>query len=373
MEGVCVRACYSIARVKMKKVLVVVENYPNNDGGRSLMYVHTRCLAYQKSGIALDVLNFSADKPYTINGISVVNMKNTSVADYSVVVMHAPNIKHHYRLLKKYYRDIPRIILFFHGHEIVRINKTYPNLYPWERSDLKIIVHDVYDSVKLFIWHHFFQIINYKTSFVFVSNSLLSDFRKNVNLESGIDDIHIINNGVAKIFRTRTYSMEAEKKYDFITVRSNLDASTYCIDLLCDVAHKMKQKRFLLIGRGRYFEYNEKPENVYWINEIMDHERLCEYLDQSKCALMFTRRDTQGVMSCELATYGIPLITSDLPVCHEMLDDFSNVGFVNNNDIDIEKITQFSCGTVDTNEKFNEENTVLREIALIKKYLGEET
>lgn len=357
----------------MNKILVVVENYPNNDGGKALMYVHTRCLEYQKTGISLDVLSFSAQNPYVIDGISVITTKEVAITNYTVVAMHAPNIKHHYRFLKRNYKTIPHIIIFFHGHEIVRINKVYPNLFSWERGIKKRIIHGVYDSVKLLIWHNFFPIINFKTSFVFVSNSLLSDFKEYVQLESEITDVHIINNGVSKTFRTKSYSLYGKKDFDYITVRSNLDASTYCIDLLCDVARKLKDKRFLLIGRGKYFKYNEKPENIHWINEVLDHERLCNYLDQSKCALMFTRRDTQGVMSCELATYGIPLITSNLPVCHEMLDDFSNVTFIDNNNIEIERIIQIPSEEIDKNNKFDETNTVLREIALIKKYLGEET
>lgn len=44
-----------------------------------------------------------------------------------------------------------------------------------------------------------------------------------------------------------------------------------------------------------------------------------------------TRRDTQRVMSCELATYGIPLITSDLPVCRERFSRLDSVSFISNN------------------------------------------
>lgn len=44
---------------------------------------------------------------------------------------------------------------------------------------------------------------------------------------------------------------------------------------------------------------------------------------------MLTRRDTQGVMSCELVTYGIPLIMSDLPVCREIFGKIPSVAFIN--------------------------------------------
>ena len=45
---------------------------------------------------------------------------------------------------------------------------------------------------------------------------------------------------------------------------------------------------------------------------------------------MHTRTDAQGVMMCEMATFGMPLITSDISVCHEVFDGFNGVGFISN-------------------------------------------
>ena len=80
---------------------------------------------------------------------------------------------------------------------------------------------------------------------------------------------------------------------------------------------------------------------------------------------MLTRRDTQGVMSCELVTYGIPLITSDLPICHEIFDGVINVSFVNNDalcnvDISIEGVSK---GT----EKYNSDNTIGKEMKILSR------
>jgi glycosyltransferase involved in cell wall biosynthesis len=43
---------------------------------------------------------------------------------------------------------------------------------------------------------------------------------------------------------------------------------------------------------------------------------------------MPTRTDAQGVMMCEMATFGMPVITSDMDVCHEVLGEFDNVRFI---------------------------------------------
>ena len=43
----------------MKKILVLVQNYPDNDGGVALMYVHVRNKYYIQHDIDVTVLNFS--------------------------------------------------------------------------------------------------------------------------------------------------------------------------------------------------------------------------------------------------------------------------------------------------------------------------
>lgn len=86
---------------------------------------------------------------------------------------------------------------------------------------------------------------------------------------------------------------------------------------------------------------------------------------------MPTRRDTQGVMSCELVSYGIPLITSDLPVCHEMFKDMDNVELISNN-LDIVNLPVaydrlLNKASVSKSSKFDYVNTVLKEENILRK------
>lgn len=150
-----------------------------------------------------------------------------------------------------------------------------------------------------------------------------------------------------------------------------LDRSVYCVDLLCRIAEHNPEMSFLLIGKGRYFEYHEKPRNITWVNSYLNHEQILHYINRSKCALMLTRRDTQGVMACELATYGIPLVTSGLPICHEIFDGFNNVSFVSNYEIDSIDFRQcvFSLSQ-GKNTKYMESQTMNKELELINKELN---
>ena len=84
---------------------------------------------------------------------------------------------------------------------------------------------------------------------------------------------------------------------------------------------------------------------------------------------MPTRRDTQGVMSCELVTYGIPLITSDLPVCREIFGKIPTVAFMSN-DIRYENLSQLYLNLLKKSrtriDMFGYSNTVKREENIIK-------
>lgn len=74
--------------------------------------------------------------------------------------------------------------------------------------------------------------------------------------------IHIIKNSVGEFFETNDYDSYCKKQYDFITIRSNLDGSTYCIDELVRIASEVTNNRFLLIGMGDFFKHNKKPQNI---------------------------------------------------------------------------------------------------------------
>ena len=358
----------------IKKILIAVADYPDLNGNKAMMFVHTRNLYYVKHNIDVTVLNFAAKSEYTIDGINVIPLDKyvKDYIEYDILVSHSANIRNHYRFLKKYGHRFKRFIFFFHGHEIVRLNEVYPPKYKYiGESQLKNKFQDIYDTFKLFIWKHYYPNIASKSEYIFVSKFLYNDFLHytRIDEEKLLGHVHIINNGVGESFQRNKYKHDKEKKYDFITIRSNMDSSVYCIDLLCNVARKLSDKKFLLIGKGLWFEHNNKPDNITWINGTVNHDDLLQYIDSAKVALMLTKRDSQGVMACELASYGIPLITSDLLVCHEMFDTFENVAFINNEAVNnqIEQLYKnFSSIECDgNNEKFYNYNTIEKEIEII--------
>lgn len=355
------------------KLLVLATDYPTPSGKVSLMYIHTRNLAYQKRGYDVTVLNFSAKETYCMDGIPVISLdvykKNKFDAD--ILICHAANIRNHYRFLKKYQKKFKTIVFFYHGHEVLKINKVYSKPYDYiHQNFFRNKMQDMYDCLKLYLWRHYLPKLMMKSKLIFVSNWMKKEFETwCFPLTKYQDRVFVTYNCISKEFETLQYDENCTKKYDFITIRSFLDGSKYAVDLVIQLAKQYPNYTFCVVGKGEIFEHYGKPNNIVWLNQYMNHQEIIQMLNQSKCALMPTRTDAQGLMACEIATFGIPLITSDIPVCHEVFSTFSNVGYMNNDgDLNnFEEIYRCLSPHLDKNHKYFEENTVKHEIEIFKK------
>ena len=357
----------------MKKVLVACADYPS-EHSRALQYVHVRNKYYMENNIDVTVLNFAATKSYVYEGVKVISLddfyKIKNFFSSHILICHAPNLRNHFIFIKKNKEIFENKIFFFHGHEIVKINKEYPKPYSFIRKNIiKRWMRGIYDCFKLKVWRYYFLNKDHDSKLIFVSNSLKNDFINYLKMTEEVIEnrVYIINNCVDKIFERKNYECKSDGSlYDFITIRSNLDSSVYCIDLVTEIAKKNSDKSFLVIGMGKYFDFHSKPHNVILINRSMPQEELITYINSSRTALMPTRRDSQGVMACELATFGIPVVTSNLNVCKEMFQPFKNV-YIFDDDTMINIIGEKRFDMAGTkNTRFFSKNTVEKEVKLIK-------
>ncbi|NLZ28926.1 MAG: glycosyltransferase family 4 protein [Firmicutes bacterium] len=298
---------------------------------------------------------------------------------YDVLVCHAPNIRNHYMFLKRFHRRFDRIIFFFHGHEVMRMSSAYSAPYDFVVGHSALFWRfgrDFYDTLKLALWRQYLPKLAGKSQFIFVSNAMLEEFIRFVRLQPADlgERCHVIYNAVGPLFEISSYDAESPKKYDFITIRGDIDQSKYGVDIVNMLALHNPNLCFLLVGKGRFFEHVAKADNLTWMEGTLSHREILELLDQCRCALMPTRLDAQGLMSCEFATYGLPLITSDIPVCQEVFKDFDNVAFISNDDPprDIGPLLEVLCSGVpyDKNPLYFAANTVMKEIDLLKKETG---
>ncbi|MFD1244751.1 glycosyltransferase [Paralysiella testudinis] len=316
----------------MAKLLVITESYPSHKNIYNMGFVHSRNIEYLKLGVSVDVLSFSAEENYTFEGIEVLKRNSINIRDlaqYDCVVSHAPNIRNHILFLWQSFKYIRKVAFIFHGHEALKINDYYPRIYPWERKNIiKNWSQDLYDYFKLKIMRLSINHFSHKLKLIFVSNWMKDNALKCLG-SINTDKIYIINNPINQAFVNQNFNADCAKKGDFITIRP-LDNSKYGIDLVVALAENNPQYTFTIYGKGQYFQHLPKPKNIFHISDFVHQKDIPELLNSYRYAIMPTRLDAQGVMMCEMAVYGIPMIISDLPVCHEMLDYYSNCVFVKN-------------------------------------------
>jgi hypothetical protein len=359
------------------KALILAAAYPIPNGARPMYFVHSRNLYYQKNGIDVTVINFSAKKSYTFDGIRVISIKEYKTLNekFDVLILHAANLRNHYVFLKKYGNRFDKKIFVFHGHEVLHINKYYPRSYGYLKSEnrVKDFLQNRYDDFKLTVWHKYYSENIDNIRLLFVSKWLMQQFETEVGLcnENLRGHTDVISNSVGEFFEKNEYSPQ-NIVYDFLTIRSNMDDSKYAVDIVVNMAENHSNYRFCIIGKGDYFKYNKQPSNVEWICSEMSHEDLMGYINQSRYALMPTREDTQGLMACEMATTGMPLITSNIDVCEEVFSDCPRVAFIDNESPDlndaIEKLKQQSSD--ERWLKYTSRQTIMKEMAFIRDYSG---
>ena len=227
--------------------------------------------------------------------------------------------------------------------------------------------------MKLQVWKNFLPKIREKSYFIFVSQWMYDQFLMNTGIDESMleNRSSIIYNSVGEIFSANAWDETSPKAFDFITIRSDLDNSKYAVDIVNRLAFNTPDMKFLLIGRGEYFQWNAKAPNLEWLDAVLTHREIIEYLNRARFALMPTRTDAQGLMMCEMAAYGMPVITSDIPVCHEVFSDFPNVNYIDNDDIrlSLERYRHIPARFIKDTRYFLE-NTCSQELRILWKLMA---
>lgn len=358
------------------RILVAVAKYTTLNVNVYQSFVRGRNILYKEEGIDVSILNFYTRNDYFLDNIPIYSLHTIKSKlqkegeKFDLLVCHAPNIRNHYFFLQKYRKYFPKLVLIFHGHEVLNVNKVYSKPYSYVKRSafFSKLYQQLYDYLKLSLWNKYYSELLDDTHFLFVSKWMYDEFVKWVKVFP--KHFSITYNNIGKVFEEESYDYNKNKLYDFITIRGDLDGSKYCIDIVNQMAKDNFQYKFLIVGKGEFFNYNKKAQNIDWVDKQLSHAEIVNYLNKSRCALMPTRTDAQGLMMCEMASFGMPLITSDIPVCREVFYSFINVCFIDNNQ---QKIILNQCLEnlekgipYSKNTKYHIENTVMKEVELFR-------
>lgn len=359
---------------KSQHILVLTEIYPSDEDNYSAVFIHNRLKEYQALGCKLTVLSFQASLPYSYQGVSVIPRGGLKAdQNFDVVVCHAPNVRNQLLFLLSHSKKFKNIIFVLHGHEVIQKSRYYPKLYAFNNTivkRLKSIVFDAYDYVKRLLMHCYVRkYLGKKLRIIFVSDWMKDAFVDNIKIsEVRLENVSsVISNPVGNAFVENNFDFNGDKDADFITIRP-FDSPIKAIDVVVKVAKENPDFSFHIYGKGEYFKHNDVPGNVKVFNRFINNDDIPALLNKYHVALLPTRLDSQGVMMCEIATFGMPIVVSDIPVCHSMMKEFYNVAYLDNDNpiFDARKFLDSVNPTAKTNkQKFNLDNTVRKEIAFV--------
>ncbi len=364
------------------KLLIITETYPDTSHKYEQTYVHTRLLSYKRKGIEVEVISFKCRKHYCYEGISVnppkLFKKLLKLNNFEAIICHAPNFRNHIRVLLINYFRLPYIIFVFHGHEILINNHYYPSPFDFQKtisSKIKGYFSFIYDHIKCFLLQKLIAIFGgKKLSLIFVSKYLKDLFIQNVKLSQDIISSFsaVIHNGLNEPFISENYNFSSPKTADFITIRP-YDKSVYAIDIVLEIAKQNPEYNFHIYGKGNYFIHNTIPLNVKVFPHYFTPLELSKKLNNYKAALMPSYHDSQGVMACEMAAFGIPLIISKIPATKEMFKAVKNIFYLNNKKPIFNAAEFFKSMKPATNSQLinylSDKNTAIKELVFIKNEL----
>lgn len=108
----------------------------------------------------------------------------------------------------------------------------------------------------------------------------------------------------------------------------------------------------------------QTPDNmVAWKTELT-HNAMEQQMYSARFDLMPILQDTQGFISCEIATYGIPLIASNIRYTIKYLSDAIMWFFISNDNTDLEGAIGLLSSRFwhETWDRYFTKNTTMREI-----------
>lgn len=356
-------------------ILILTQAYPSQGNPYQMAFVHARVKQYLVMGQSVKVLSFAAKQDYRFEGVDIVTLQSAEQSGLfkaATVVSHAPNLRNHFRVIFKQRKNIAKLVFVFHGHEVMHIPREYPKPYGWNKVAKKQrALRWVLDPIKLTAAKVFLRYISkrVRTRFIFVSDWMKQVFERNI-FATGTVRNTVINNPVSTAFSKGGYQSKSQNQPLRAVCIRPLDSSKYSIDLVLQLAQTNSEVTVEIFGKGQLPSHMQFGANVNFTNQFIAQSEIPQVLNAYDLAILPTRLDAQGVSACEFAKYGIPLITSDIPIMREMLGAFTNVRFLPNDGfetpIDASLIDRLKyVPSPETDRLFDLESLVQQELAFI--------
>ncbi len=306
--------------------LLITPGYPSLENKYNSAFVHTRVKAYQKSNIGVDVIvcNEIPDiKMYEFDGVNVfkcdyyILRETLKSKKYKKVLIHFFDNKYA-NVLESIDTSEMQLYFFLHGAET--LYRDWPKIIsPYFGPEVEI--NDYWEAIfkkKDFYIKKYNNLKNAKWLFV----TEWTKTRCEELLDIKFNNYDIIPCLIdTNLFKYERKDPELRKK--IFVLRKFDDINSYSLDTVVRVILELSRRPFFddlqfdIYGDGSLHERILAPvkdfENVIIHKKFLNHEEIRKVHETHGIALFPTRFDSQAVSSCEAASSGCAVVTSDIP------------------------------------------------------------
>lgn len=312
--------------------LLLTNHYPAYDDLYRNGFVHTRVIAYQKRGIAVDVFRLRANQSagyQEFENVDVMTGSQDSLAkmlesgSYSVVLVHFldPSM---WEVLRRYGQSI-RIIVWVHGAEI----------QPWWRrayncnSDEQRQLAKLDSEKRMHFWRSLLASMPANLKLVFVSRHFAEEVMEDLGFRLPDAQYEIIHNPIdTSLFSHEEKSVEQRKKVlsirPYASAKYANDLSVRAIELLA-LKPYFAQLEFHLVGDGALFEETLAPlrkyPNVKIERRFLRQQEIAALHKHYGIFLCPSRMDAQGVSRDEAMASGLVPVTNRVAAIPEFVNE----------------------------------------------------
>lgn len=307
-------------------VLLITPGYPSLENKYNTAFVHTRIKAYQEAGIPVDVVvcNEIPDiKQYTFEGVHVFKCDYFYLREllqkrpYKKILIHFFDDRYA-NILESVDTSETQLYFFLHGAET--LYRDWPKIVsPYFGPEVVIdgALEDRFKRKDFFIkkYSHFKN-----AKWLFVTEWTRQRCEELLDFKFERSDV------IPCLIDTELFSYERkdpELRKKIFVLRKFDDIRTYSLDTVVRVILELSRRPFFsdlefdIYGDGSLHERILEPvkdfENVKIHKEFLTHEQIRKVHQTHGIALFPTRFDSQAVSSCEAASSGCAVVTSDIP------------------------------------------------------------
>lgn len=377
-----------------KDVLVIVPDYPSFVNLYACAFAHSRNREYVKSGLNVQVFVVNPtiwfETEYIKDNVSVMRgtYKDLKIIlqrhQYKTIVTHFVD-EYLYPIFDGNVYNNENLIFICHGPETIHrylVNKcrnyfTAPYKEP--------VQNEKFDKRDMYIKRYSNK---NNVQWVFVSEWLKEYSEKELNIK--FKNSCVIGNLIDdKLFPYKKKNKDSRKK--ILIIRRFDNVCQYSIDQVVFAIRELSKRPFFedlefsVYGDGNYYDELVEPiknfKNVHLYRRFIANESINEIHKEHGIMLIPSRHDTQGVSLFEAASSGLVVVSSKVTCLPALLDEDKNNTLAEpENFIELANIIErlyrnpdefleISNNMSKLAKKFNKENTVDKEIELIKKTL----